>query len=295
MILLDYSHRAINALLAFSNDLKNDPDGIENLIRHVVLTTILSDKKNYRKYGDVILCADGRNYWRRDFFSYYKGSRKKARDKSGLPWGKIFEVLNTLLDDFDKVFPYKVIQVDGAEGDDVIAVLVKWAQTNDIDDSPLFPTPKPTIIISSDFDFKQLHRYGVKQWSPMSKTFVKAEPDYMTNGHRKHIAKAGDDGIPSVLNVDSVLVTEGVRQLPMKAERLAEFAAMGKDACRNDFERDNWVRNETLIDFDFIPQGIYDKIVSEMEKPRAKPGRGALREYLIKNRCGQLLDSIEDF
>lgn len=295
MILIDYSNRAINAILSFSSELKNDPDGIENLIRHVVLTTILSDKLKHKGYGELILCADARNYWRKDFFPYYKGSRKKARDKSGLPWEKIFEVLNNLLDDLNKVFSYRVIQVDGAEGDDVIAVLVKWASTNDLDNNPLLPQAKPTMIVSSDFDFKQLHRYGVRQWSPVLKALVKAEADYMTNGHRQHIAKAGDDGIPSVLNEDAVLVTEGKRQLPMKADRLAEFVAIGKEACRNDFERANWVRNETLIDFDFIPQGIYDKIVSEIEKPRSTLGKGAIMDYLIKHRCGELLDSIDDF
>ena len=48
-------------------------------------------------------------------------------------------------EEFKQVLPWKVVQVPRAEADDVIAVL---AQTFG---------DKPTLIVSSDKDYKQLH------------------------------------------------------------------------------------------------------------------------------------------
>lgn len=297
MILVDYSHRAINALLAFSSELKNDPDGMENLIRHVVLSTIQADRKRYHgTYGEVVICCDSKSYWRRDYFPYYKGSRKKARDKSGLPWKQIFATIEKIRDELIATFPYKVIEVEGAEGDDVIATLVAWSQWNELVHGPLMDEPQPMMIISSDHDFKQLHRYSnVSQWSPMTKALVKAESNYMTSGHNKHIAKAGDDGIPSVLNDDAVLVTEGLRQKPMNAARLDEFMRLGIRACKNQEEINRWIRNETLVDFAFIPERIVEAIVEAYISSKPVRNKMGIMNYLIKNKCALLLDSIEDF
>lgn len=297
MILVDYSHRAINSILAFSSELKNDPDGIENLIRHVILSTLQSDKKQYgKKYGEMVICCDARSYWRKDIFPPYKGSRKKSREKSDLPWPKIFETVEKIKQDLIEIFPYKVVQVDKAEGDDVIAVLTKWSLTHNLKQIGLFEEPQPILIISADHDFKQLHKYpNVKQWSPMTKAFVVAERNYATTGHRKHLAKAGDDGIPSVLNHDSVLITEGERQKPMSAARLAEFIDLGIDACRTEEERRNWLRNQTLVDFDFIPTELYDSIVEAYLNATPSLNKNKIWNYLVKNKCRLLLDSVEEF
>lgn len=296
MILIDYSHRAINALLAFQSELKGSDESIENLIRHVILSTIQADRRKFNTYGELVLCCDSKSYWRRDYFPYYKGSRKKARDKSGLPWKLIFEIVNKVKDELKAVFPYKVIEVDGAEGDDVIAALVMWLQSNELIEGPLMSMPQPIMIVSSDYDFKQLHRFHrVLQWSPMAKSLVQPDPYYMTRGHLEHIAKAGDDGIPSVLNHDAVLVTEGERQKPMKAARLAEFVNLGMDACQNETERRNWIRNQTLVDFNFIPKHITDAIIDAYTSAAPVSNKKGIMNYLIKNRCAVLLDSIDDF
>jgi hypothetical protein len=297
MILVDYSHRCINAVMSFPTELKGDQSKIENLIRHVILSTLLSDKKKYgSKYGSMVLCCDSRHYWRKDFFPYYKGSRKKSREKSDLPWELILNTIEQVRQELVETFPYKVILVDGAEGDDVIAVLTKWLQTNELKHTGLFEEPQEIMIISADHDFKQLQKYdNVKQWSPMTKALVVAERNYMTTGHRKHLAKAGDDGIPSVLNRDDILITEGERQKPMSASRLAEFVALGIDACRTYEENRNWIRNQRLIDFDFIPKGFTDDIINQYLATKPTINKNKIMNYLIKNRCAALLDSINDF
>ena len=42
----------------------------------------------------MVICADGMNTWRKEFYPQYKASRKKGRDSSGLDWQEIFRVLN---------------------------------------------------------------------------------------------------------------------------------------------------------------------------------------------------------
>jgi hypothetical protein len=96
----------------------------ENLVRHMVLTSLRSYEKQYStEYGEVVLAYDSRHYWRKDVFPFYKQNRKKDREKSGHDWHSIFEVLNKIRDEIKQYFPYKVIEVHVAEADDVISVL----------------------------------------------------------------------------------------------------------------------------------------------------------------------------
>ena len=97
MILLDYSQVCLSAILPFSKDLNKSDDEVRNLVRHVVLSNILTYKKKYGKeYGNIVVCCDGREYWRKDVFQYYKGSRKKNRDKSDLNLKLIFDILSDI-------------------------------------------------------------------------------------------------------------------------------------------------------------------------------------------------------
>lgn len=297
MILIDYSQTALNAILSFQRELRGGDEEVINLVRHVILSTLQSYKKKYHnEYGEMVICCDGRNYWRREYFQYYKAGRKKDREQSGLPWGLIFDTISSVREDLRNNFPYKVLHVDRAEADDIIAVLSEWTQDNGLITEGLEETPQRVLIVSSDHDFKQLHRFkNVRQWSPKMKKFVVAEKDYMTNGHIQHIVKAGDDGIPSILNRDDIMITEGERQKPVSAKRLAEFVERGFDACRTDEERRNWQRNKTLIDFSHIPVDLKQTIIDQYISTPVVNDKMKIFDYLVKNRCRLLLDSIEEF
>lgn len=297
MILVDYSQTALNSILSFQRELKGGDQEVINLIRHIVLTTIQSYKKKYGKeYGEIVICCDGRNYWRKDYFQYYKHGRKKARDESGLPWKLIFDTISQMKEDIAANFPYKVLNVDKAEADDIIAVMCEWSQDNGFIQQGLVEDKQPVIIISSDHDFKQLHRFdNVKQYSPKVKKLIKAEKDYMTNGHIQHIVKASDDGIPNILSPDDIFLKEGVRQNVVSAKRLAEFIELGFDACRTDDEKRNWQRNSTLIDFKYIPEDLKNQIVESYINTKVVNDKMQIMNYLIKHRCRLLLDNLEDF
>lgn len=297
MVLVDYSGTALNAILSFSKELRGTDQQVVALIRHVILSTLQSYRKKYsRDFGELVICCDSRHYWRKDYFPYYKASRKKARESSDLPWQLIYDTMEQMKTDLRTYFPYKVIEVEKAEADDIIAVMAKWLQDNEKTQVGLIEDIQPVMIISADHDFKQLQQYdNVKQWSPITKKLVKAEKDYLTNGHIVHIVKAGDDGIPSILNPDDIFLQEGVRQAPVSAKRLQEFIDLGIEACRTDEERRNWQRNMTLVDFAFIPEEIQTQVIDKYTTATVVKDKSGIMNYLIKNRCRQLLDNLEDF
>ena len=297
MIIIDYSQVAISNVMQFSGEImksSSDKDKAVNIIRHAILSSIKFYKKKYgQEYGEIVIACDGRNYWRKDIFEYYKAGRKASREKSDLDWKLIFDTMSQIRQDLIEYFPYKVICIDRAEADDIIGTLSKWTQSNGFITQGLYEEPQKVIIISSDGDFKQLQKYSnVRQWSPMQKKFVTvSDPKaYLI----EHIVRAGDDGIPNILSADNVFV-EGVRQTPIVKKRLNTFLELGADACENDMQRRNWNRNQTLIDLDFIPEDVSKTIIDSYTNQEIKGNKNSIMNYLIKNKCRLLLDEIEQF
>lgn len=297
MILVDYSQVALATILTFQRELRGDEAEVKNLIRHVVLSTIKSYKKKYGKeYGQIVIAADGRKYWRKEVFEHYKAGRKKARDASDLDWKLIFDTLSEMREDLVKYFPYKVIHVERAEADDIIAVMTKWVQENELIQEGLMEEPQKVLILSSDKDFKQLQaEWNVKQWSPMQKKYVTASKSEIRDWMIEHIVK-GDagDGVPNIFSKDDVFVV-GERQKVVSAKRLAEFIEKGKDACRSDDEKRNWDRNEKLVNFSHIPADVENEIVQCYLNSKPNKDKMAIMNYLIEKRCRLLLDELEDF
>ena len=297
MILVDYSQVALSAILTFQRELKGTESEVKNLIRHVTLSTIKSYKKKYGKdYGQIVICCDGRKYWRRDFFQHYKAGRKKAREASDLDWGLIFDTLSEMRDDLAKHFPYKVMHIERCEADDIIAALTKYAQENELVQEGLVEESQKILILSSDKDFKQLQLYpNVKQWSPMQKKYVTATQREIIEYKIEHIVKGDSgDGIPNIMSKDDVFVV-GERQRVVTAKRLQEFIENGFIACKNDDERRNWQRNTVLVDFDHIPDDVRGEIVQSYINTKPTGDKMTIMNYLIEHRCRLLLDELEDF
>jgi hypothetical protein len=290
MILIDYSQVALANILSFKKDLVQGSEGdIKNLIRHTTLSTLKYYKKKYGKqYGDMVICCDGKKYWRKEFFPNYKAARKKNREESDLDWNLIFNTLSEIRDDLSQHFPYKIMHIERAEADDIIAVLTERCNE--------FGTAEDVMIVSSDKDFKQLHAFdNVKQWSPMQKKQVTIAKKEIHPFTIEHVVK-GDagDGVPNILSPDDIFLVEG-RQAPVSSKRLQEFVDTGFDACRNDVERRNWHRNSTLVDFKFIPEDVKSEILGKYELNKPVGDKMSIMNYLMEHRCRLLLDELEDF
>lgn len=293
MIVVDYNQTAISNLMAEIGG-RTDVELNVPLLRHMIINSFRGYKMKFGKdYGDIVIACDNRTYWRKAFFPNYKASRKKARAESGFDWKLIFDTLGEIREEFNQFFPYRVIDVEGAEADDVIAALAKWSQTNDLGGS-LFPEAKPFLVVSGDHDFGQLQQYNnVKQFSPIQKKFIgpKRPPhEYVI----EHTVK-GDkgDGIPNILSGDGCFV-DGDRQRPVTAKRLAEFIKDGFDACKTDEERRNWQRNATLVDFRFIPAEVEQRIINNYLSQPVKD-RSQLYNYFVQHKMKNMLEVITDF
>lgn len=204
--------------------------------------------------------------------------------------------MSELRQDLIEHFPYKVINVDTAEADDVIACLSKYTQDNELTQDGLYDAKQKVLIVSADKDFIQLQKYdNVRQWSPMQKKFVQGSQKEVKEYTVQHIVKGDSgDGIPNILSKDDTFIT-GDRQKPISSKRLVEFFDKGIDACKTDEERRNYQRNQMLVNFESIPETLYNTIISTYQNQTPKGDKNSIMNYLIKHQCRLLLDDLEDF
>ena len=287
MILVDLNQVLLAGLMAQIANAKPKVELQEDLIRHMVLNIIRTHLKNFRKeYGEVVLCSDNRKYWRKEFFPFYKAHRKKAREKSDLDWHLIFDMLAKFRQELKDNFPYKVIDVEGAEADDIIGTLV-----------PRHIMHENILIISSDGDFLQLQQYNsrgkytVKQYNPAQKKFVVSK-DPIQDLKEKIIHGDKGDGIPNILSPGDTFV-RGIRQKVMTEAKFTKFMSQNFDEY-DESSQIGFSRNQTLIDLKNIPSDIQTKIINNYEEtvPVAK---GKILDYFIANKLKNLIDVIEEF
>jgi len=279
MILVDLNQVLLAGLMAQIANQKGKLD--EHLIRHMVLNIIRNHIKNFKaEYGEVVLCCDNRKYWRKEFFPFYKANRKKNRDKSSLDWHMIFDILAKLKVELKENFPYKVIDVEGAEADDIIGTLV-----------PRHAPHEKILILSSDGDFLQLQQnYNVKQYNPSQKKYI-ISPNPIMDLKEKIIKGDKGDGIPNVLSPSDCFVRD-LRQKPITQKVLDKL--MSESYLEQDeTTKANFIRNATLIDLSFIPKEIKEKIINTYEE--TKPAKGKLLNYFIEHKLKNLMEVIEEF
>ena len=103
------------------------PELDENFLRHMILNSLRAQRRKFHEsYGELVLCVDSRTgNWRQAVFKEYKANRRKTKEESDLDWGMIFDTLYRIVEEIKEHFPYRVIEVSGAEADDVIAVLAR--------------------------------------------------------------------------------------------------------------------------------------------------------------------------
>ena len=276
MILIDFSQTIIAGLMA---QLKaNDGEMSEDLLRHMIINSLRNYQKRYaEEYGEMVLCTDAANPWRREFYPHYKANRKKARDNDDMDWTLIFDTLHKVKMEIKENFPYRYMYVENAEADDIIAVLCRT-------------TNEKVLIVSGDKDFQQLHKYSyVKQWSPnLNKFVVQDRPEEFLKEHTLRGDKS--DGIPNILSNDNCMI-EGIRQTPLRKPVFDAYMRMTIES--DDKYYRNYLRNQTLIDFDFIPKDVESRILQEYEKTEVVQGK--VFDYLRTHRLDDLLTNVEDF
>src|SRR6056300_839466 len=256
MILVDLNQVLISNLMAHTRgQLDEIPD--KDMLRHMVLNSIRGYNLKFKQeYGTPVLCADGSNPWRRDFFPHYKHARRKGRDESTKDWTSLFQLIGEIREEIAQNFPYIVLHIDRVEADDIIAVLVK-----------------------------------VKQYAPIQKKFVEGE-DPIIYLHEQIIKGDRSDGVPNILSPDDVFVT-GTKQRPINKKRLEEWANIENIPLGSETKK-YYERNKKLIDLDEIPGLIYNDILNKYKTYKVND-RTLLLTYFIENKLKSLIENINDF
>ena len=298
MIIVDYSQVSISTLMA---ELKGHTDVEINvpLVRHMIVNALRSYKVKFgAEFGQMVIACDSRRYWRKGVFPPYKASRKKNRDASGFDWQSIFEALNLVKTEIDQFFPYPLVEVDGAEADDVIASLVYWTQANDFAEAIGLsdPAPQKVMILSGDHDFQQLQKFeNVTQYAPIEKKYIncKLNPESTL---MEHIIR-GDrgDGIPNFLSDDDCFVT-GTRQKPIRETSVEKWRDMKpEEFITNPTHLRNFERNRTLVDLSKIPSEIQESIVQNYQTQKGVRNASQLLNYMIQNGMKNLIEHLTEF
>ena len=276
IILIDNNQIILSSIFTAAKTAQSEDD--YGFIRHLVLNTYRKYLSKFRRdYGELIICNDSKNVWRKDFFQQYKKNRSERQKKSKFDWGKIFNELHTIREEMKDVFPYRFVQVERAEADDIIAVIAKN-----------FHHKEKIMIVSSYKDFQQLQRYpNVEQYSPSKKGILRCDDPY--DFLLDHVVRGdSSDGVPNAISDDAVFV-EGRRQTRLTNKKIEELKEVGFQ------QEDNFMeRNQKLIDLTMVPDYIEEETMRQMET-EVSGDRSKILEYMMKYRLRNLIEHLEEF
>ena len=278
MILVDLSQLLVAS--TFVSMKKGETEVDIKRLRHLLLNSLSKYRRQYvNEFGELVICCDGSLSWRKDVFPNYKMGRRTDREESPLNWNQIFGCFEQLKKELRETFPYKVLQINRAEADDIIGTLVMERR---------FSSPK-TMIISSDKDFIQLQRYhDVFQYSPVAKKLLNGvDPEEYL---REHILR-GDksDGIPNVLSDDDCIVS-GIRQVPMTKKLIKSW----KHIPMPEEHRERFERNTKLVDLRYTPYDLQKEILEQFDA-KELGSRDKIPAYFTEHGLETLTKKIGDF
>jgi len=250
-------------------------------VRHVLTNKLALVSRDMKKYGkERVLAFDDRQYWRREVFPYYKASRVEMREKSKFDWDAFFEFYGVYKDELRENFPFKCIQVRGAEADDVAAVL-----------APRVAVGEEVCVWSSDTDNLQIQNIDprIKQFSYVKKKLI--TPASEKYNLFDHVVR-GDagDGIPNIYSTaDHFVRPEKKRQKSIMATSVAEWQRHAHEPEKfcSDVMLERYRQNQVLIDYRYIPEDIAAAIVDAYES--ATVPQGKIFGYMVQHKLTRIM------
>lgn len=277
MIIFDISTLAYTSLHQLKDEILT-----EKLLRHSIMLKIGYTLKNLKNknydISNIVIACDSKGNWRRDIFPNYKASRKENRKKQvNVDWELFYNIMNLLYDEFDKDLPFKVVRIDRAEADDIIACLSKIEKEN--------------VIVSSDKDFRQLCKnHNNILYNPSTDKIIDID-DYNLFEHI--LIGDREDGIPNILSDKDVFVN-GVRQTTLSKQfksKLHDYE-FNLSNCPdvNDDIIERIELNRQLIDLNKIPNDIKNEILNKYNEKNVKIKKKYFN-YMVKHGLTKLMES----
>jgi 5'-3' exonuclease len=246
------------------------------LFRHLFMNSLFNTIKKFNPER-VILIFDAKNSWRRDVYNKYKCNRKLNRDKAVVDFEKFFPILDEFKKDLKETFTtIYMLEHSRAEGDDIIAVLCHEQ----------FKTQQ-NIIVSTDKDMHQLlMKKNNQQYDPIKQTFVtcinpKRELDL------KIITGDKGDAIPSIKPKTGIVTAEKILK-----EGIEDFL----NKKENEQCKENYLRNRTLIDFNFIPNDLVKGIINMFNEYKISDIDGSkIMKFFFKNKLNKMMEQWQTY
>lgn len=264
------------------------------LIRHILLSSILWFKNEFTKdYGPLVFCIDAKNPWRKQLFPYYKYKRGESKKNAAVDWDLIYQVVDLLKAELRDYLRFKVVEVKGAEADDIIAVLAK----------KMAKEGEKVLILSSDEDFLQLQKFpNVSQYSLNKRQMV--ETDNPKRDLLEHIIRGcSGDGIPNIFSPLNSY-KKGVRCKPVMQKKLDVWLTAKSLKSIPEWDDDirkRFKQNHKLIDFEQIPEKVksrilqtYEDMIAEQRPPTMKEST-KFSNYFLDNGLTSLFNRISEF
>ena len=253
----------------------------DNLVRHTLLSQYARINDKYRsRFGNIVICNDADNYWRKEIYPGYKQQRKEQKEKNtDVDWKHLYETFDRIRTEIKDNLPYKSIRVARCEADDIMYVLCKH-----------YSPEEKMLIVSSDKDMVQLMKFkNVSIYSPKTDSIIKSIGN-LDQLLFTHVLK-GDisDNIPNVLTDTDTFLSKKERQKPMTAKRIVEFTENSSLINQSNLDR-----NRNLIDLSYIPEEYENNILKKF-KETIPANRQNIFDYLVSNKMKLLLESVESF
>jgi 5'-3' exonuclease len=178
----------------------------------------------------------------------YKATRKNTCNYKNKKYniGNIFKhIYNKLYPELEKIYGFRIVKVENAEADDIIAVLANKIYNQDKN--------RLIVIISNDNDYLQLVNDKTLIWSLQNKLLnSKVETTSEEMLMRKILRGDEGDNIPSIVGNMS---EKDINELIQNRDKFESW--LNTSDKRKLFEN-----NRKLIDFNFIPDEIRESILN---------------------------------
>lgn len=174
LIVLDngyFQHRAIFSYINIEDKAKEKGEKTYFSFAHYnYMSMIISCLKIIEiDYNDVIILAQDRGSWRKEYYKEYKADReeKKEQIRSKDWWTEMYQSFNIFLSKLEETINWVFVAYPKVEADDWASVICRT-----------FPD-KEIVLVSSDTDWEQLAKYSnVKVFSLLSKKYKDIKNPY---------------------------------------------------------------------------------------------------------------------
>ena len=135
-------------------------------------------------FNHIYFVSDKGTSWRKEFYEEYKGTRKKD---SNIDWEDVYKTYRAFKDMLRTKKNMKVIEIEGLEGDDIIAYIVNKSNKQNISN----------VVVSNDGDLHQFIKFDLEnEW-------INVQWNYRFNDERFYVPENYNMFLQNLLSIEN--------------------------------------------------------------------------------------------